>query len=139
MQVWKIEVLLKENLSNEDVVISDMCRRMKEKFDNYWTQYSTVLAFGAILDPRIKISMLEYFYSKVESDPLKCQEKMSLVKTKFYKLFEQYSNVNKTSSSQLQSSSITLPSMQSGGGFKNKGKIIFDVSILIPFHFNCII
>ncbi|KAH7677493.1 Tam3-transposase (Ac family) protein [Dioscorea alata] len=75
MQVWKIEVLLKENLSTEDVVISDMCRRMKENFDKYWSQYSMVLAFGAILDPRIKLSMLEYFYGKVESDSSKCQEK----------------------------------------------------------------
>jgi len=35
MQVWKIEVLLKENLSTEDVGISNMCRRMKENFDKY--------------------------------------------------------------------------------------------------------
>ncbi|KAG6487825.1 hypothetical protein ZIOFF_056560 [Zingiber officinale] len=64
MQVWKIEVLLKENLSNEDEVISSLCKRMMEKFDKYWTQYSMVLAFGAILDPRIKLSMLEFFYTK---------------------------------------------------------------------------
>ncbi|XP_075475592.1 zinc finger BED domain-containing protein RICESLEEPER 2-like [Primulina tabacum] len=68
MQVWKIEVLLKENLMHEDEVISDMCKRMLGKFEKYWIQYSMVLAFGAILDPRIKLSMLEFFYSKVESD-----------------------------------------------------------------------
>ncbi|KZV17238.1 hypothetical protein F511_20769, partial [Dorcoceras hygrometricum] len=125
MQVWKIEVLLKENLFNEDVVVGDMCKRMKEKFDKYWSQYSTVLAFGAILDPRIKLSMLNYFYSKVESDPLKCQEKMSLVKRKLYKLFEQYTSVKETSS-QPQSPSTTLPQMNNEGGFKRKGKRIFD-------------
>ncbi|KAH7688738.1 Tam3-transposase (Ac family) protein [Dioscorea alata] len=114
MQVWKIEVLLKENLSTEDVVISDMCRRMKEKFDKYWSQYSMVLAFRAILDPRIKLSMLEYFYGKVESDSSKCQEK-------------HYSNANKSSPSQPQSSSIIAPtSTQGGGGIKSKGKRIFD-------------
>ncbi|KZV21276.1 zinc finger BED domain-containing protein RICESLEEPER 2-like, partial [Dorcoceras hygrometricum] len=36
MQVLK---LLKENLLNEDVVVCDMCKRMKEKFDKYWSQY----------------------------------------------------------------------------------------------------
>ncbi|KAH7688641.1 Tam3-transposase (Ac family) protein [Dioscorea alata] len=116
MQVWKIDVLLKENLSSEDVVISDMCRRMKEKFDKYWTQYSMVLAFGAILDPRIKLSMLAYFYGKVESDSTKCQEKVSL----------HYSNANKSCSSQPQSSSIITPTFtQGGGGMKSKGKRIF--------------
>lgn len=87
MQVWKTEVLLKENLSTEDVVISDMCRRLKEYFDKNWRQYSMVLAFGAILDPLIKLSMLEYFNGKVESDSTKCQENVSLVKTKLYTLF----------------------------------------------------
>ncbi|KAH7672025.1 Tam3-transposase (Ac family) protein [Dioscorea alata] len=127
MQVWKIEVLLKENLSSEDMVISDMCRKMKEKFDKYWTQYSMVLAFGAILDPRIKLSMLAYFYGKVESDSTKGQEKVSLVRTKLYALFEHYSNANKSCSSQPQSSSIITPTFtQGGGGMKSKGKRIFD-------------
>ncbi|KAG6477457.1 hypothetical protein ZIOFF_066712 [Zingiber officinale] len=128
MQVWKIEVLLKENLSNEDEVISSMCKRMMEKFDKYWTQYSMVLAFGAILDPRIKLSMLEFFYTKVESDYVKFQKKMELVKTKLYKLFDQYSNTSKTSSSQCQPqcSSTTNTHQQSVGGVKGKNKRIFD-------------
>ncbi|KAG6493999.1 hypothetical protein ZIOFF_049012 [Zingiber officinale] len=126
MQEWKIEVLLKENLSNEDEVISYMCKRLMEKFDKYWTQYSMVLAFGAILDPRIKLSMLEFFYSKVETDSPKCQEKMDLVKTKLYKFFDQYSNTNKTSSSQSQSSFTTHTLSQSVGGVKGKNKRIFE-------------
>ncbi|XP_073279532.1 zinc finger BED domain-containing protein DAYSLEEPER-like [Primulina huaijiensis] len=124
--VWKIEVLLNENLSNEDLMVSDMCKRMKEKFDKYWNQYSVVLAFGAILDPRIKLSMLKFFYSKLDDDPIKCQEKMLIVKTKLYKLFQQYSNVNQTSSSQPRSSSVTISHTQSGGEIKNKGKRIYD-------------
>ena len=73
MLVWKIEALLKENLSSEEVVISDICRRTKEKFDKYCKKYSIMLAFGANLDPQIKLSMFEYFYEKV--DPLQqiCQ------------------------------------------------------------------
>ncbi|XP_073298541.1 zinc finger BED domain-containing protein DAYSLEEPER-like [Primulina huaijiensis] len=99
---------------------------MKEKFDKYWNQYSVVLAFGVIFDPRIKFSMLEFFYSKLDDDPIKCQEKMLIVKTKLYKLFEQYSNVNQTSSSQPRSSSVTISHTQSGGEIKNKGKRIYD-------------
>ncbi|KAG6511363.1 hypothetical protein ZIOFF_029426 [Zingiber officinale] len=69
--------------------------------------------------------MLEFFYSKVESDALKCQKKMDLVKTKLYKLFDQYSNTNNTSSSQPQSSTTHTLS-QSVGGVKGKNKRIFD-------------
>ncbi|KAG6494612.1 hypothetical protein ZIOFF_042372 [Zingiber officinale] len=123
MQVWKIEVLLKENLSNEDEVISCMCKRMMEKFDKYWTQYSTMLAFGAILDPRIKLSMLEFFYSKVENDSLKCKKKIDLVKTKLCKVFDQYSDTNQTSSSQPQSS--TTHTHSQSVGVKGKNKRIF--------------
>lgn len=84
-----------------------------------------VLAFGAILDPRIKLSMLEFFYSKVEDDYVKCQEKMELVKRKLYKLFDQYSNTNETSSSQPRYSTTHIP-LQSVGAFKGKSKRIFD-------------
>ncbi|KZV21278.1 zinc finger BED domain-containing protein RICESLEEPER 2-like [Dorcoceras hygrometricum] len=77
----------------------------------YWSQYSTVLAFGAILDPRIKLSMLNYFYSKVETDPLNFQEKMSLVKRSFTRFYGQYSSVTETIS-QPQSPSTTLPQMR---------------------------
>ncbi|KAG6501710.1 hypothetical protein ZIOFF_041593 [Zingiber officinale] len=83
-----------------------------------------VLAFGAILDPRIKLSMLEFFYSKVESDSLKCKKKMDLVKTKLYKLFDQYSDTNQTSSSQPQSS--TTHTLSQNVGVKGKSKRIFD-------------
>ncbi|KAG6484225.1 hypothetical protein ZIOFF_061020 [Zingiber officinale] len=101
MQVWKIEVLLKENLSNEDEVISS-------------------------------ISMLELFYTKVESDYVKFQKKMELVKTKLYKLFDQYSNTSKTSSSQRQPQcSSTSNTHQQSVGVKGKNKRIFDVTIPI--------
>ncbi|XP_073042327.1 zinc finger BED domain-containing protein RICESLEEPER 2-like isoform X2 [Primulina eburnea] len=126
MQVWKIEVWLNENLSNEDLVVSDMCKRMKEKSGKYWNQYSVVLAFGAILDPRINLSMLEFCYSKLDGDPIKCQEKVLIVKTKLYKLFEKYSNTNQTTSSQPRSSSVIISHTQSGGEIKNKGKRIYD-------------
>ncbi|KAF7802778.1 zinc finger BED domain-containing protein RICESLEEPER 2-like [Senna tora] len=52
MQVWKIECMLNASLTNEDEVIRDMTHRMKVKLDKYWSEYSEVVAFGAILDPR---------------------------------------------------------------------------------------
>ncbi|KAG6517745.1 hypothetical protein ZIOFF_021143 [Zingiber officinale] len=105
---------------SRNALVSDINRiYLKEK-----EKLNMVLAFGAILDPRIKLSTLEFLYSKVESDALKCQKKMDLVKTKLYKLFDQYSNMNNTSSSQPQSS--TTHTLSQSVGVKGKNKRIFD-------------
>ncbi|KAL3651420.1 hypothetical protein CASFOL_004422 [Castilleja foliolosa] len=131
MQVWKIGVMLVENLSSEDAVISDAFRRMKEKFDEYWNQYGTVLACGAVLDPRIKLSMLDFFYSKIESDPIKCKEMISLVKTKLCMIFEHYGKIAvaiEPCSLQPKSSFVkhSPRQMQNGGATKGNRKRIFD-------------
>ena len=48
-EVWRIELLLTSNLENKDLLIQSMCCRIKENFDKYWSEYSVVLPFGAIL------------------------------------------------------------------------------------------
>ena len=48
LQVWRIECLLNENLESEDSVISDMCIKMKQKFDKYWKEYSITLSLGVV-------------------------------------------------------------------------------------------
>ena len=65
-EIWRIELLLTSNLASEDLLIQSMCSKMKEKFDKYWSEYSVVLAFGAILDPTKKLNLLKYTYSKLD-------------------------------------------------------------------------
>ncbi|XP_015158388.1 zinc finger BED domain-containing protein RICESLEEPER 4-like [Solanum tuberosum] len=89
MQVWKIECLLKENSSNLDEVIKEMAVRMFNKFQKYWNRYSLVLSFGAILDPRFKMQLLEHCVSKVNS---LAKAQAATIKLKLYKLYEQYAN-----------------------------------------------
>ena len=38
-------------MEDDDIVISDMEKIMKENFDKYWDCYSVVLSFAVILDP----------------------------------------------------------------------------------------
>ncbi|WRX28662.1 HAT [Theobroma cacao] len=121
-QVWKIESILNENLFNEDEVIKDMCQRMKMKFDKYWKDYSVLLAFGAVLDPRMKLDFLRFCYSKIDAST--CDEKLENVKTKLYELFEQYAS-NTCASSTSSRSTSNLPK-QAGGGTKPKGSKIFS-------------
>ena len=52
-----------EEMEGEDVVISDMAKSMKEKFDKYWDCYSIVLSFVVISNPWYKLQFMEFNYS----------------------------------------------------------------------------
>ena len=67
---------------DEDEVIKRMAEDMMLKFDKYWDEYSVVLAFGAVFDPRIKFESLGFCYKKI--DPLTWEMKVEKVKRKLY-------------------------------------------------------
>jgi hypothetical protein len=116
-------------LRDEDEVIKKMAERMMGEFEKYWDEYSVVLALGAILDPRMKLSTLAYCYSKLDAST--CERKLQHVKSKLYMLFDKYSSKSTSSSVQRtihiqdQSSSMSLPKSLSHG--------LFDVSLYIYF------
>jgi hypothetical protein len=69
--VWRIQMKIKEvacvfhsEFENQDQVCC-MAKRMKVKFDKYWTSYSVILSFAVILDPRFKLQFVEYCYGKL--------------------------------------------------------------------------
>ncbi|XP_010527601.1 PREDICTED: zinc finger BED domain-containing protein RICESLEEPER 2-like [Tarenaya hassleriana] len=77
-QVWRIECLLKDYMTNgEDEMIESMANNMKEKFDKYWEEYNITFALAAVLDPRMKLELLEFAYNEV--DPTNSKEKIDIV------------------------------------------------------------
>ena len=84
-----------ENVKDEDVLIKNMAKLMIVKFEKYWDEYSVVLAFGVILDPRMKLET-EKNYS------LTWEPKLEKIKEKLYKLFVEYSTKGFTTSSSVQ-------------------------------------
>ncbi|KAM3344073.1 hypothetical protein P3S68_026164 [Capsicum galapagoense] len=90
MQVWKIEFLLKENLSSSDEVIKEMAAKMFKKFQKYRNIFSVVLSFGVILDPHFKTQFLKFYFSKVDASSAK--ESVATIEKKLHKLYEQYEN-----------------------------------------------
>ncbi|XP_031106259.1 zinc finger BED domain-containing protein RICESLEEPER 2-like [Ipomoea triloba] len=105
LQVWKIERLLKDGLSDEDTLMSAMCKRMLGKFDKYWSEYSVVLAFGVVLDPRFKFKVLEKLL-RLRQILLNAKQILSCLEKKLYRLYDQYVSVTGSSSSQPSSSTI---------------------------------
>ncbi|XP_024010678.1 zinc finger BED domain-containing protein RICESLEEPER 2-like [Eutrema salsugineum] len=89
MQVYKIELWLKEHENSEEDVIVEMVKAMKGKFDKYWHEYSEILAMVAVFDPRFKLSPLEFCFSSLDEST--CQQKVEHVESKLKQLFEPYS------------------------------------------------
>ncbi|XP_050894573.1 zinc finger BED domain-containing protein DAYSLEEPER [Lathyrus oleraceus] len=65
-----------------------MSDNMKMKFDKYWKNYSIVLAFGAILDPRLKDKFLKFCYTTLDAST--SEGKLKNVMDKFKGLYEEY-------------------------------------------------
>ena len=58
--VWKTHLCIIEEMEDDDIVISDMAKSMKEKFDKYWDCYSIVLSFVVILDDKHLVEDFEH-------------------------------------------------------------------------------
>lgn len=89
MQVYKIELWLKSHENSSSEVIVEMVGAMKAKFDKYWHEYSVILAMAAVLDPRFKLSLLDYCFSKLDDST--SAQKVVHVSDKLELLFKAYS------------------------------------------------
>eukprot|EP00256_Glycine_max_P055149 XP_014622189.1 zinc finger BED domain-containing protein DAYSLEEPER [Glycine max] len=106
MQVWKIEWLLRETLKCDDPVLQNMAVLMMEKFGKYWSDHNVILSIAMILDPRMKLEALRFYYSKLDAST--CDEKINNIKEKMYKLFDEYVSVKSSSSTASSSQQPTV-------------------------------
>ncbi|XP_061358147.1 uncharacterized protein LOC133302391 [Gastrolobium bilobum] len=88
------------------------------KFDKYWKEYSTVLAFGAIFALRLKLVFLDFCYTKI--DPFTSQNKVKNIRENFEKLYEEYVSNLKGSSASNSHSSIKSNLLHKSSGESNR-------------------
>ncbi|KAK2445519.1 zinc finger BED domain-containing protein RICESLEEPER [Trifolium repens] len=117
MQVAFIEMALNKNLNSEDEVIKDMTKRMKDKFDKYWSEYSVTLSLGNVLDPTSKLEFLKFCFKKLY--PNNYEDKIKKVKDGLHDLFDEYKKDMVPTSSSLDSSSRNTQSHSVGQSLKN--------------------
>jgi len=61
---------------------------MRGKFKDYWENYSMILSFAAILDPRYKFQFIMYCFQTLDVETAELKSKV--VKDQLYKLFGEY-------------------------------------------------
>ncbi|PPS11115.1 hypothetical protein GOBAR_AA09533 [Gossypium barbadense] len=64
-EICHVHIQLIEWCKSSDAFLSSLATKMKAKFDKYWSKCSLALAVAAILDPRFKMKLVEYYYSQI--------------------------------------------------------------------------
>ncbi|XP_074347010.1 zinc finger BED domain-containing protein RICESLEEPER 2-like [Apium graveolens] len=112
-QISNVNCLLKEWISNDDVEVQMMGKRMKEKYDKYWGdvhKMNKLIYVAIVVDPRYKLEFIEFAlceeYGKYVGWKLASDTSLMI-----RELFEEYKNICQTKSTQVnqefQSSSIS--------------------------------
>nr|XP_043622006.1 zinc finger BED domain-containing protein RICESLEEPER 1-like [Erigeron canadensis]XP_043622007.1 zinc finger BED domain-containing protein RICESLEEPER 1-like [Erigeron canadensis] len=64
-EICDVHIQLIDYCKNPDEFISSLATKMKIKFDKYWDKCGLGLAIAAILDPRFKMKLVEYYYNQI--------------------------------------------------------------------------
>jgi len=64
-EAWKIQLELTSALKSEDSAFSEIAQVMHCKFDQYWKDCSFILAIAVVMDPRFKMKLVEFSFSKI--------------------------------------------------------------------------
>ncbi|KAK3038056.1 hypothetical protein RJ639_032035 [Escallonia herrerae] len=67
-EAWKIQLELARAATSEDPCISNLTRPMQESFDKYWKNCCLILAIAVVMDPRFKMKLVEFSFTKIYGD-----------------------------------------------------------------------
>lgn len=87
-EAWKIQLELARAASSEDPFVGTLTKSMQENFDKYWKSSCFILAIAVVMDPRFKLKLVEFSFSKIYGD-----DSASYVKTVddgIHELFHEY-------------------------------------------------
>ncbi|KAF7153098.1 hypothetical protein RHSIM_Rhsim01G0156000 [Rhododendron simsii] len=111
--VREIKMKLSEWILCENFVVSDMALKMIEKYDKYWENSHGFLGVAVVLDPRFKMSLIEYYYSSIYGEH--GDEMIESIRRYCFDLLTIYEGKNKNdgaSASKPPASTTEYPTLQ---------------------------
>ncbi|KAK1439665.1 hypothetical protein QVD17_05485 [Tagetes erecta] len=88
-EICDVHIQLIDSCKNPDEFISSLATKMKIKFDKYWNKSGLGLAIAAILDPRFKMKLVEYYYEQIYDTD--APDRIREVSEAIHELFDDYS------------------------------------------------
>nr|XP_023922700.1 zinc finger BED domain-containing protein RICESLEEPER 2-like [Quercus suber] len=92
--VCELKIALNEWSLSSSEMISTMAESMLAKFNSYWANVSVVMAVAAILDPRYKMKLLEFYYPNIYGDNSDLE--IEKIKNLCYDLLDEYGDVDES-------------------------------------------
>ncbi|KAL6577798.1 hypothetical protein OROMI_010126 [Orobanche minor] len=102
VEVCKIKELLDAKSEDEDYFIVSMVGKMKLKFDKYWDDCNLLMSIAAILDPRLKMLVIEHCFPRIYR-PHEVAHNIRKVREALYTLYAEYEKMYSGSSSSTSS------------------------------------
>ncbi|KAG5102132.1 hypothetical protein AAZX31_17G108000 [Glycine max] len=87
-EVWKLQLDLSRAVVSEDPFISNLTKPMQQKIDKYWKDCSLVLAIAVVMDPRFKMKLVEFSFTKIYGED--AHEYVKIVDDGIHELFHEY-------------------------------------------------
>jgi hypothetical protein len=89
-EIWKVRTVLQEEASNDSGEIAALTMEMQEAFSEYWQSSYLWLSIPVILDPRFKISFIEFRLKRAFGT--KSASYLSDIRETLRELFNEYCN-----------------------------------------------
>lgn len=67
-EVWKIQFELMNAAMSPDLFTRNLTKPLKDRFDSYWKDCNLVLAVAVVMDPRFKMKLVEFSFSRIYGD-----------------------------------------------------------------------
>lgn len=64
-EVSKLQIELTNSAISQDPFVSNLTKPLQETFDKYWKECYRVLAIAVVLDPRFKMKLVEFTFTKI--------------------------------------------------------------------------
>jgi hypothetical protein len=89
----ELKMELNEWIVSPNELIKLMASKMLEKFNGYWSVVNGIMCIAAILDPRYKMKIMEYYYQQVYGR-IRGSEEIEKIKKIFFDLLAEYGSEN---------------------------------------------